>query len=127
MMKTYLCGGINSLSDKECNDWRSEAKRLLKTDTLDPMRRDYRGREKDSWREIVENDLDDIVSSDFILVNATRPSWGTAMEVSYAYKYGKTIVCFIGNNDNPSPWLIYHSNYISSTLEMAVEEINNQL
>lgn len=35
-MTTYLCGGINGLSDAECRDWRAVAKELLKTDTLGP-------------------------------------------------------------------------------------------
>jgi hypothetical protein len=53
-MKTYLCGGINELSDSACCDWRAVAKSLLRTETLDPMRRDYRGREGDFTNEIIE-------------------------------------------------------------------------
>jgi len=40
---TYLCGGINGLNDSQCKNWREEAKELLGTETLDPMRNDYRG------------------------------------------------------------------------------------
>lgn len=79
-MKTYLCGGINGLSDADCRDWREVAKSLLTTETLDPMRRDYRGKEDESVQEIVLGDYHDIWQSAFILVNATKPSWGTAME-----------------------------------------------
>ena len=39
-MIVYLCGGINNLTDSECNDWRTKAKETLKHKTLDPMRRD---------------------------------------------------------------------------------------
>jgi hypothetical protein len=28
---TYLCGGINGLSNEACNDWRVLAKAFLKT------------------------------------------------------------------------------------------------
>lgn len=79
-MITYLCGGINGLSDEDCKNWREDAKAKLVTEHLDPMRRDYRGKEDESFHEIVLGDLDDIVKSDFVLVNATRPSWGTAPE-----------------------------------------------
>ena len=47
-MKTvYLCGGINGLSDEDCTDWREATKAELYNhfNFLDPMRRDYRGRE----------------------------------------------------------------------------------
>src|ERR1039458_9368129 len=82
---TYLCGGINGLSDDQAITWREKAKSLLKTETLDPMRRDYRGREDQAVGEIVQGDLEDINASQFVLVNATRPSWGTAMEMVYSY------------------------------------------
>lgn len=75
-MMVYLCGGINGLSDADCRDWREVAKHRLRAETLDPMRRDYRGREDESVDEIVAGDLEDIRASDFVLVNATRPSWG---------------------------------------------------
>lgn len=77
-LTTYLCGGINGLSDAQCGDWRSVARAALQTDTLDPMRRDYRGEEDESVAAIVEGDLDDI-RPQIILINATRPSWGTAI------------------------------------------------
>jgi hypothetical protein len=43
-MKVYLCGPINGRSDDDCKGWREYAKERL-PDTLDPMARDYRGRE----------------------------------------------------------------------------------
>lgn len=108
MRRIYLCGGINGLSDFECRDWRCHAKDLLsKYETLDPMRRDYRGKELTAFEEIVEGDVHDIDSSDAVLVNASRPSWGTAMEVRIAYELRKFIVAF-GACDKLSPWLLYH-------------------
>lgn len=131
-MTVYLCGGINGLSDAECRDWREVAKELLKGDTLDPMRRDYRGKEDESVNEIVLGDLEDIRRSDALLVNATRPSWGTAMELVYAFQRGssskpgvagKPIVAFVGDS-RVSPWLRYHSTHIVETVEQAVDVIN---
>jgi nucleoside 2-deoxyribosyltransferase len=122
---TYLCGGINGLSDSAAIDWRERAKQSLKTDTLDPMRRDYRGIEEANYKEIVRGDLVDILNSDFILVNATRPSFGTAMEIVYAAQFGRTVVSFIGEG-RTSPWLKYHSTAIFRTLEEAIKYINDQ-
>jgi hypothetical protein len=121
---TYLCGGIQGLDDAQCNDWREAAKKLLNTQTLDPMRRDYRGVEDAKFVEIVEGDLVDITKSAFLLVNACRPSWGTAMEVVYAHMWNKPCIAFINPlSRNISPWLQYHGE-IFVTLEGACERIN---
>jgi hypothetical protein len=132
-MTTYLCGGINGLSDADCRDWRELAKSLLKTDTLDPMRRDYRGREDESVSEIVIGDLADIDASDVVLVNATRPSWGTAMEALYAaHRTGvrrapsKPVIAWVGQGGSArvSPWLRYFCVEIHESLEDACAAIN---
>ena len=119
----YLCGGINGLSDDECNDWRSTAKKLLKAMSLDPMRRDYRGIEADSVNEIVQGDLRDIDECSGFLVNATRPSWGTAMEIVYAYQRGLPIAAWVGSG-RVSPWLTYHASWVSGTIEGAARWLN---
>lgn len=128
MLTVYLCGGINALSDAEAKDWREEAKRRLdgeRFDFLDPMRRDYRGKERENSADIVKNDLDDIKWSDLILVNASRPSWGTAMEIVYAHSQGARIIAFgIEDASKASPWLMYHCAAILQTLEQAIEVIN---
>lgn len=109
-MKTvYLCGPINGCTDEECTDWREAAKLSIKFDTLDPMRRDYRGREEECCEEIVEMDKADIVRSDVILVNYDKPSVGTSMEMLYAWERDKFVIT-VARLDTPiSPWLKYHS------------------
>ena len=121
---TYLCGPIHERTDSECRNWRNLAKERLITDTLDPMRNDYRGRERDHVNEIVDNDLKDISDADFLLVNATEPSWGTAMEIVYARQQGKFIVAYVGNLISISPWLRKHCSEIVSSLEIAIQLIN---
>ncbi len=123
-MNIYLCGGINKLSDADCRDWREAAKELLSDhNCIDPMRRDYRGKELVSVSPIVIGDIKDIRQSDVILVNASRPSWGTAMEIRLAHDLGRFVVAF-GAGDKPSPWLIYHC-HLEPTLESAVATIEN--
>ena len=125
-MTVYLCGGINGLGDSDCKDWRDEAFRTLSAAgvaTLDPMRRDYRGKEADSVSEIIAGDLEDIEASDVMLVNAARPSWGTAMETLYAFRtLGKRVVLF-NTPPNPSPWLVGHSHARFGALAEALAEI----
>ena len=128
METIYLCGGIHGLSDKECKDWRAEVKNKLKGKYkfLDPMRRDYRGKEDLFVNEIIQKDKNDIECSNIVLVNATSPSWGTAMEVFYAHSLGKIVIVFnIG--DLTSPWLRYHSICGFDTLKEAIKKLESYL
>lgn len=126
MAITYLCGGINGLSDADCRDWRESAKASLTTETLDPMRRDYRGREAESVREIVEGDITDIRRSHFVLANVVRPSWGTAMEVYYAWSIRVPVIAWSGDAVRLSPWLVYHCDAIHPALGAAINDINRR-
>ncbi|HXV83157.1 MAG TPA: nucleoside 2-deoxyribosyltransferase [Candidatus Binatia bacterium] len=86
----YLSGPINGCSDPECRDWRNQAVEcLIKIgfEVIDPMARDYRGDEDKNVESIVKGDLQDIEQADILLVNAERPSWGTAMEVFLCFPY----------------------------------------
>ncbi len=126
IMKTvYLCGGINALSDADATDWREEMKHVLGDCYLflDPMRRDYRGREAECVNEIVDGDLVDVINSNIILVNAVRPSWGTAMEVLFAAQLGKCVVTMCPS-DKPSPWLVRHSDIIVQSWDDAIDELD---
>lgn len=122
---TYLCGGIDGLTDWECNHWREYAAENLTTSIYDPMRRDYRGVEDDFVDDIVMKDLTDISSSAYVLVNATRPSWGTAMEIVYAHNLSKVVVAFTGNVNLVSPWLRYHCTKICYCVDDAISIINS--
>lgn len=122
-MTVYLCGGINGLSDADADGWREKAKRLLAPlQTIDPMSRDYRGVEDQSVLEIVHGDLRDISESRFILAMCSRPSWGTAMEIFHAYGIGKSVYLVVPHGPI-SPWLRYHSHWVSRSLEDACRRI----
>lgn len=116
----YLCGGLNGLTDEECNNWRTFAKsRLLKT--IDPMRRDYRGRESTNASEIVHGDLQDIQACTCVLANCAKPSWGTAMEIFYAHSIGKPVYAVVPSGP-VSPWLEFHA-YVLHSLGDAITRI----
>lgn len=124
-MKVYLCGGINGLSDDRCKTWREYAKAKLRCETIDPMRRDYRGIEDQNACEIVCGDKLDINECDVLLVNASRPSWGTAMEVLFAWEREKPCYCVAGGpGETISPWLRYHSTMISDDINKLIHAIN---
>ena len=121
-MKVYLCGPINGCTDEECRNWRDAVKAELPL-TIDPMRRDYRGKEAECAREIVELDKIDVANADVILVNYDRPSVGTSMEILFAWERGKMIVVVHREGANLSPWLVYHSHKRVTSFSDAIEFI----
>ena len=121
-MKTiYLCGPIHGCDDLQARGWRTHVMEALGTRYvfLDPMRRDYRGRERGNWREIVAADLDDIQNSDYTLALCDRPSWGTAMEIFAAARLFRKPTILVGGND--SPWLEVHAAYRVTSIAEAIQ------
>ena len=93
----YLSGPIMDEHAGAAREWRECAKSLLagRYRLLDPMRRKFVDREVDSANEIVEFDLLDVRNADIILVNYSRPSIGTSMEVFYgSHVRGQFVVAF---------------------------------
>jgi nucleoside 2-deoxyribosyltransferase len=122
-VKVYLCGPIHGRNDFDAKNWREYVKSRL-PDTLDPMRRDFRGMEFEPGiaEQIVSGDEKDIGCSDALLVYYDRPSVGTAMEIRMAVKeLGKTVVLVDVSNAPLSPWLIYHCPVRFKTLDEAID------
>lgn len=119
-MKIYLCGPINGCLDEECKDWREFVKARL-PDCIDPMSRDYRGKELSHYREIVDLDKRDVRNADVLLVYYDRPSVGTSMEILYAWQLGKPVLVVCAPSTRLSPWLIYHSTQIVNSLDQALK------
>ena len=126
-MKVYLCGPINGRSDDDCKGWREYAKERLPS-TLDPMDRDYRGRELEPGiaKEIVENDKADILGCDAMIVYYDKPSVGTSMEVLYAREHNgaEFPIVLVDKSGKPlSPWLLYHASKIVKSLDEAIAAV----
>lgn len=124
----YLSGPIMDEHEGTARQWRTSAKNMLKENfrLLDPMRRKFVDRQVDSANEIVEFDLQDIRDADIILVNYSKPSIGTSMEVFYAaFDLGKFVVSFSPFEfKDCSPWMVRFSTKILPSLEGACEYIN---
>ena len=123
----YLSGPIMDEHAGAAREWRECAKSLLagRYRLLDPMRRKFVDREVDSANEIVEFDLLDVRNADIILVNYSRPSIGTSMEVFYAsHVLGKFVVAFSPYEYREcSPWMVRYCTKILGSLEEATEYI----
>ena len=117
---------MDATSD-ESKTWRQRAKERLagRFILLDPMRRDFRDREIDSANEIVEFDLQDIRNADMLLVNYSKASIGTSMEVFYAaHDMGKFVIAFSPYEyQDMSPWMVRYCTKILPSLDNALEYI----
>jgi nucleoside 2-deoxyribosyltransferase len=118
----YLCGPIGGCTDDEAVNWRDVVKaRIGAENCLDPMRRDYRGREDEAVSEIVERDKEDIEDSDVVLANCWQPSPGTSMEILYAWEHGIPVYAILPPGARVSPWYRYHAR-VFHALEDAINE-----
>lgn len=129
-MKTiYLCGPINGRTDADCRDWREAVKTAWQGECLDPMRRDYRGRELEPGiaAEIVAGDFEDLHAADALLVFFDKPSVGTSMEIFYTKHVLRKPVVIIDASGKPlSPWLAYHADKVVQSVDDALAFLANE-
>jgi len=123
---TYLAGPMMDCNDEEMFGWRREAKELL-GDILDPTVRDYRGHTDEHVEEIVEMDKAEIDASTYLLAYCPKASYGTIMEILYAWERNKKVVVVIPPGVAISPWLIYHSHIILRSVDAACIFILNDI
>ena len=121
MKRVYLAG------PPFANEYRERATALVHEigwESVDPMRRDFRGQTEGREAEIVEGDLADIDSCDAVLAAFTAPDEGTAMEAWYAHTRGKPVVAYTGGTP-PHPWTVYVADVICDGLERAVQALDS--
>ena len=120
----YLAGPIWE-QDDTCIRWREAAAKILqrkKIMCLKPTDADYRGRETHPGlaTKIVEKDKRDIVWCDTILAKCDFPSFGTAMEIMFAWSLQKQIIIV---TNSQSPWIRYHATHIFPTVDEALKDM----
>lgn len=129
-MKTiYLCGPIQNRTDAQCVRWRELVKQTWVGKTLDPLRRDYRGRELDNPAQLVADDLQDIRDCDGVLVYFDGPSVGTSMEIFYAKHVLKkpVVVADMTKGATLSAWLVHHADVVRPDLMGALITMHHLL
>ena len=120
----YLCGPIHEATDAQARNWRDEAKSVLNAKnimTVNPMDNDCRGREQKFQKALVEKDKKWITECDTLLVHCPEPSFGTAIEIYFAWSLQKQIISV---SNHTSPWLHYHSTKVFKELKDALELLN---
>lgn len=88
-------------------------------ETVDPWKREktlYHGNEYGWWQRVpaadfIRRDLEDIERCDLLIAYLPKLSAGTCMELFYAKQKKKNTICICGL-ENPSPWIIAHSDTV---------------
>tara|TARA_Y100000996_G_scaffold410636_1_gene393367 strand:- start:801 stop:1196 length:396 start_codon:yes stop_codon:yes gene_type:complete len=120
----YLAGPIYE-QDDTCIRWRKAAQALLRKKnimSIAPTDVDYRGHERrqEAPQQIVKRDKRWIMDCDTILAKCDFPSYGTAMEIMFAWSLQKQIIVVTSSH---SPWIRYHASHIFPTIEDALESM----
>jgi nucleoside 2-deoxyribosyltransferase len=122
----YLAGPILDCTEREALGWRDEAADWLDFETVDPARaRDFREKPaEDPERQIVQPDKEDIAKCGILLANCWKPSWGTAMEILYAWERGKVVVAVVPPGMLRSAWIVTHVHEVFDTVANACLFLN---
>ena len=119
MKRVYLAG------PPFADEYRRRADALVREagwESVDPMRRDFRGDTRGHEREIVEGDLADIDACDAVLAAFTAADEGTAMEAWYAHSRGTPVVVYTAGTP-PHPWTVYVATGCHEDLATAVRAL----
>ena len=100
---------------------------------VDPWLRErifYRASEHGRWINVssldfIRRDLEDIERCDILVAYLPRLSAGTCMELFYAKLKGKKTIT-ICELDNPSPWIIAHSDVLLKRIEELEEQLRKE-
>ncbi len=119
----YLAGPIYE-QDDTCIRWRKAAQKILRQKnimSIAPTDVDYRGHERREQAavQIVKRDKRWIIDCDTVLAKCDFPSFGTSMEIMFAWSLQKQIIVVTNSH---SPWIRYHASHVFPTIE---EALNN--
>lgn len=123
-IKIYQCGPMAGCTDDEMHGWREQLKKEYPNVTwLDPCDRSYK---QQQWRRLVDDDIADIDTADYVLAYYWKTGTGSAMELSYNfYVAKKPSIVVVPGFKAVSPWLRYHADYLVDTFDHAMKIILN--
>lgn len=109
-IKIYLAGAITHHGAPSA--WRDEialvyTAQLPHVEFINPLTVEAKTK---TDAEIVALDYKWILESHAVLCNAEEPSWGTAMEIAFAYQHGVPVFAWGKYSEQASPWLRHHTD-----------------
>jgi nucleoside 2-deoxyribosyltransferase len=123
MNYVYLCGAILGEPDGG-KIWRLNAKQLLPVGwkSVDPT--DYPS-DKMSSADLVAHDYALIDRCKAVVARVNKPSWGTAMELTYAKRMAIPVIGWTLGIESHSPWLHHHCDVMFDSLEEACRHLKH--
>ncbi len=123
--KVFISGPIQGMEEKQ--SYREVIREICFRhgyEPVDPWERErilYKGDESDWWDRVpaadfIRRDLEDIERCDVLIAYLPKLSAGTCMELFYAKIKKKKTIC-ICEVENPSPWIIVHSDITLKRIE----------
>jgi nucleoside 2-deoxyribosyltransferase len=123
--KAFISGPIQGVEEKQY--YRAVIHEICLRcgyEPVDPWEREkivYKGTEPGWWDRVpaadfIRRDLEDIERCDVLIAYLPKLSAGTCMELFYAKIKKKKTIC-ICEIENPSPWIIVHSDIILKRIE----------
>jgi len=123
--KAFISGPIQGMEEKQFyRNFIREICLRCGYEPIDPWEREkiiYKGTEPGWWSRVpaadfIRRDLEDIDRCDVLIAYLPKLSAGTCMELFYAKLKKKKTIC-ICQIENPSPWIIVHSDVILKKIE----------
>lgn len=75
------------------------------------------------WRRLVEDDINDIKQSQYMIVNYWKTGAGTSMEMVVARQLFTPVVTVVPDFKTTSPWVRYYSDFLVESFEHAMKII----
>jgi len=123
--KAFISGPIQGVeTEQSYRDFIREICIRCGYEPVDPWQREkviYAGTEPGWWNRVpaadfIRRDLKDIEKCDVLIAYLPRLSAGTCMELFYAKLKGKKTI-YVCQIENPSPWVVVHSDMILKRIE----------
>jgi len=133
--RVFVSGPIQGVEKEQ--SYRDAIRRICircGCDVVDPWEREkiiYKGTKPGWWSRVpvadfIRRDLEDIEKCDVLIAYLPRLSAGTCMELFYAKLKGKKTIC-ICHIENPSPWIIVHSDIILKKIEKLKDALRPEI
>jgi nucleoside 2-deoxyribosyltransferase len=133
--KVFISGPIQGMeTEQSYRDVIREVCVRSGFEVVDPWERErvlYCGSDLDWWSRVpaadfVERDLEDIRKCGVLVAYLPKLSAGTCMELFYAKQMGNKTLC-ICLIDNPSPWIVVHSDIIIGAIWELEDALKHRL
>jgi nucleoside 2-deoxyribosyltransferase len=123
--QVYLSGGIFEVEDP--GTWRDELSKALPAEhwqAVNPLDFDIRAMKPTA---IVRLDKSQILMCHALVARTHKPSWGTAMEILFAYQCQIPVICWVPDTASSySPWLIAHAHVFVDHIDDVVTALQEK-